>query len=373
MRDSRIQRLAQNLVQYSIDVQPNENILIEMVGEEIELVQALVEEVYKRGGRPFVELNPRELTRSLLMQASKEQIELWTELDLARMKQMQGYIGIRSGGNVNELSDVPQQAMKWYESIHRTKVHIEQRVNHTKWVVLRYPNPSMAQLAGMSTPAFEDFYFDVCNLDYAKMEQAMEALYQRMSTADQVRIVSPGTDLRFSIKGIGAKKCSGHRNIPDGEVYSAPVRDSVEGTIQYNTPTVYSGTTFQNVKLTFKQGKIVEAEAGAQTAKLNEILDTDEGARYVGEFAIGFNPYILHPMNDILFDEKIAGSLHFTPGQCYESCNNYNSSAIHWDLVLIQRTEYGGGEIYFDNELIRKDGQFVTADLLALNPEQLKS
>lgn len=373
MRDPRIQRLAENLVQYSIDVQPGENIMIEMIGEEVELVKALIEEVGHRGGRPFVELNPRTLTRSLLMHASKEQIELWAELDLARMKQMHGYIGIRAGDNVNELSDVPEQAIKWFESIHRTKVHMEQRVNHTKWVILRYPNPSMAQLAGMSTEAFENFYFNVCNLDYAKMERAMEALYQRMSKADRVKIVAPGTDLSFSIKGIGAKKCSGHRNIPDGEVYSAPIRDSVEGTIQYNTPTVYSGTTFQNIKLTFKNGKIVEADAGDQTEKLNQILDTDEGARYIGEFAIGFNPYILHPMNDILFDEKIAGSLHFTPGQCYEACNNGNSSAIHWDLVLIQRLEYGGGEIYFDDELIRKDGQFVVDDLQALNPEQLKA
>jgi len=373
MRDARIEQLAKNLVQYSIDVQPNENVLIEMVGGEVELVKALVEEVSKRGGRPFVELSDRSVTRSLLKHATKEQIELWAELDLARMKHMQAYIGIRAGDNVNELSDVPEQQMKWFESIHRHHVHIEQRVNHTKWVVLRYPNASMAQLAGMSTEAFEDFYFNVCNLDYAKMERAMEALYQRMSKADQVRITAPGTDLSFSIKGIGAKKCSGHRNIPDGEVYSAPVRDSVEGTIHYNTPTVYSGTTFQNIKLTFQNGKIVQAEAGDQTDKLNQILDTDEGARYIGEFAIGFNPYILHPMNDILFDEKIAGSLHFTPGQCYKTCDNGNNSAIHWDLVLIQRADYGGGEIYFDGELIRKDGIFVTDDLLALNPEQLKA
>lgn len=373
MRDSRIDQLARNLVQYSIDVQPGENILIEMIGEEIELVKALVEEVSNRGGRPFVELSHRAVTRSLLKHASKEQIELWAELDLAKMQKMHGYIGIRASDNVNELKDVPEQQMKWYESIHLKKVHMEQRVNHTKWVILRYPNASMAQLAGMSTEAFEDFYFNVCNLDYAKMEVAMEALYQRMSDADQVRITAPGTELSFSIKGIGAKKCSGHRNIPDGEVYSAPIRDSVEGTIHYNTPTVYGGTTFQNVKLTFEKGKIVHAEAGDQTEKLNQILDTDEGSRYIGEFAIGFNPYILHPMNDILFDEKIAGSLHFTPGQCYKTCDNGNNSAIHWDLVLIQRADYGGGEIYFDGELIRKDGQFVTPDLQALNPEQLKA
>jgi len=372
MRDARLQRLAQNLVQYSIDVQPNENILIEMIGNETEFVKCLVEEVAKRGGRPFVELSDRSILRTLLQHSTKEQIETWTELDLARMKKMDGYIGIRAGENVNELSDVPAEKMKWFEQIHRTKVHMEQRVKKTRWVILRYPNASMAQLAGMSTEAFEDFYFNVCNLDYAKMEQAMEPLFQRMTKADQIRIVAPGTDLKFSIKNIGARMCSGHRNIPDGEVFSAPVRDSVEGTITYNTPTVYSGTTFQNIKLTFSNGKIIDAQAGDQTAKLNEILNTDDGARYIGEFAIGFNPYILHPMNDILFDEKIAGSLHFTPGQAYEQTDNGNQSSIHWDLVLIQRPEYGGGEVYFDGELIRQDGLFVVEDLQGLNPEQLK-
>lgn len=373
MRDPRLKRLAQNLVQYSIDVQKDENILIEMIGNETELVKCLIEEVAARGGRPFVERSDRSVLRSLLHNATKEQIELWTDLDLERMKKMDGYIGIRASDNVNALSDVPEEKMKWYEQIYSMKVHMEQRVKKTRWVILRYPNDSMAQLAQMNTEAFEDFYFNVCNLDYAKMERAMEPLYERMKSTDKVRIVSPGTDLSFSIKGIGAKKCSGHRNIPDGEVFSAPVKDSVEGTIHYNTPTVYSGTTFQNIKLTFEKGKIVKAEAGDQTDKLNKILDTDEGARYIGEFAIGFNPYILHPMNDILFDEKIAGSLHFTPGQTYDETYNGNHSAIHWDLVLIQRPEYGGGEIYFDGELIRKDGQFVVDDLQLLNADQLIS
>lgn len=372
MRDERLQKLARNIVQYSIDVQPKENILIEMIGNEIEFVKCLVEEVAKRGGHPFVELSDRSVLRTILKHSTKEQIEAWTEFDLARMKKMDGYIGVRAGDNVNELSDVPTENMKWYEQIHRTKVHMEQRVKKTKWVVLRYPNSSMAQLAGMNTEAFEDFYFNVCNLDYARMERAMDPLYERMKHADQVRIVSPGTDITFSIKNIGARKCSGRRNIPDGEVFSAPVRDSVEGIITYNTPTVYSGTTFQNIKLTFSKGKIIKAEAGDQTAKLNEILDTDDGARYIGEFAIGFNPYILHPMNDILFDEKIAGSLHFTPGQAYADAGNGNTSSIHWDLVLIQRQEYGGGEIYFDQELIRKDGLFIVSDLQGLNPEALK-
>ncbi|GIO10711.1 aminopeptidase [Cohnella xylanilytica] len=371
MRDPRLQRLAANLAGYSVKVQPGDNVLIEMIGSERELLQCLIEEVAKRGGRPYVEIEDRSVTRTLLKHATLEQMETWAAYDLNRMQRMQGYIGIRSGENANELADVPSDKMKLYDRVHRHPVHMEQRVKKTKWVILRYPNPSMAQLANMSTEAFEDFYFDVCNLDYEKMDRAMDPLQELMKRTDKVRIVAPGTDLTFSIKGIGAKKCSGERNIPDGEVYSCPVRDSVNGTIAYNTPSVYNGFTFENVKFRFENGKIVEATAN-DPDRINQVLDSDEGARYIGEFSLGFNPYILHPMKDILFDEKIAGSLHFTPGQAYEDCDNGNRSSIHWDLVQIQRPDYGGGEIYFDDVLIRKDGLFVVPELLGLNPDALK-
>src|SRR5690606_5901834 len=207
-------------------------------------------------------------------------------------------------------------------------------------------------------------------LDYAAMSKAMDPLKALMDRTDRVRITGPGTDLTFSIRGIGSVKCDGHRNIPDGEVYTAPVRESVNGTITYNVPSVRGGFTFENVRFRFENGKIVEAEAN-DTKRLNDILDTDEGARYIGEFSIGFNPHILTPMKDTLFDEKIAGSLHFTPGQAYRKADNGNRSAIHWDLVLIQRPEYGGGEIWFDDRLIRKDGRFVVPELEPLNPENL--
>jgi len=248
---------------------------------------------------------------------------------------------------------------------------LNQRVDHTKWVVLRYPTESMSQQAGMSTEAFEDFYFDVCTLDYSKMDKAMTPLVELMNKTDRVRIVAKDTDLTFSIKGIPAIKCSGLRNIPDGEVYTAPVKDSVNGYITYNVPSVEEGIKFENVRLEFKDGKIVKATAN-DTVAVNKIFDTDEGARYVGEFALGVNPYITKAMGDILFDEKISGSIHFTPGQSYEDAPNGNKSAIHWDLVQVQTTEYGGGEIYFDDVLIRKDGMFVLDELKCLNPENLK-
>tara|TARA_Y100001934_G_C12114879_1_gene660310 strand:+ start:16 stop:702 length:687 start_codon:yes stop_codon:yes gene_type:complete len=227
----------------------------------------------------------------------------------------------------------------------------------------------MAQQAGRSTEAFEKFYFDVCTLDYGQLATAMAPLVDRMSDTDHVHITGPGTDLSFRIGDIPVRGCAGEHNIPDGECFTAPVRDSVEGTIRFNTPTLYHGVTFTDISLTFNNGKITDASS-SDTKKLNEILDTDEGARYIGEFAIGFNPHIHRPMLDILFDEKIAGSFHFTPGQAYEVADNGNRSSVHWDMVMIQTPEFGGGEIHFDDELIRKDGQFVVDDLKQLNPDQ---
>ncbi|HEX4415179.1 MAG TPA: aminopeptidase, partial [Lacipirellulaceae bacterium] len=240
------------------------------------------------------------------------------------------------------------------------------RVGKTKWVVLRYPTESFAQAANMSTPAFEDFYFDVCTADYAAMAKAQEPLVARMQKTDRVRIISPGTELEFSIKGIPIIPCAGDRNIPDGEVFTAPVRDSINGRIRFNTKSRYQGTVYENVEFEFKSGKIIDAKAN-ETEKINAILDSDEGARYCGEWAIGVNNRVRHPMLDTLFDEKIGGSFHLTPGQAYEIADNGNHSRIHWDLVLIQRPDYGGGEMWFDGELVRKDGRFIPADLQGLN------
>ncbi|MFC4769252.1 aminopeptidase [Effusibacillus consociatus] len=371
MVDPRLTKLADVLVNYSTRVQKGENVLIEAFGIDTPLVKELVKAVHKAGGHPFVNLRDHSVIRQLLLEATEEQIKTWAEFDLFQMEKMQAYIGVRGGQNISELSDVPDEKTKMYSSLYSHVVHSSTRVKKTKWVVLRYPNPSMAQLANMSTEAFENFYFDVCTFDYAKMSKAMDPLKELMDNTDRVKIAGPGTELHFSIKGIGSVKCDGEYNIPDGEVFTAPVRDSVNGVITYNTPTPYQGFTFENVRLEFKDGKIVNATAN-DTERINKIFDTDEGARYIGEFAIGFNPFIREPMKDILFDEKIAGSFHFTPGQCYDDAYNGNKSAIHWDMVMIQRPEYGGGEIWFDDKLIRKDGRFVLPELEALNPENLK-
>ncbi|WP_044642222.1 aminopeptidase [Risungbinella massiliensis] len=371
MRDQRVERLAKLLVTHSVRVQSGENVLIDVFGDDRDLARALIEEVYRAGGYPFIQLNDPKLTRAMLLGTSEEQMNRVTQLALEQMKAMDCYIAIRGTNNINEYSDVPDEKQRLFMSIFNHRVHSEERVKNTKWCVMRYPNGSMAQSAQMSTEQFEDFFFDVCLIDYRKMEEAMQPLKERMERTDRVQIVGRGTDLSFSIKGIPAIPCAGSCNIPDGEVYTAPVRDSVNGIISYNTPTVYQGFTFENIVLQFRDGQIVEATAGNQTDRLNQILNTDEGARFIGEFAIGVNPYINTPMKDILFDEKINGSFHFTPGQAYEEADNGNRSAVHWDMVCIQRADYGGGEMYFDGELIRKDGRFIPEYLHALNPENL--
>ena len=366
--DLRNTKLAKTLVNYSVQLEKGEKILIETIGTETaDLIQEIVKEVYAVGGIPYVNITVPSIQREILMNITEESAKLKAEIDLAFMEKMDAYIAVRSGDNLFELSDVPTENMNINSKVNRAV--LDTRLGK-KWVVLRYPSASMAQSAKKSKAAFENFYYDVCCLDYAKMDKAEEALVALMNKTDRVHIKGPGTDLRFSIKDIPAIKCSGDRNIPDGEVYTAPVKDSVEGYVTYNIPSLQNGFAFDNVRLEFEKGKIIKSTSN-DTERITKIFDRDEGARYIGEFAIGFNPYITEPMYDTLFDEKIAGSFHFTPGNAYDEAFNGNKSALHWDLVSIQTPEYGGGEIWFDDVLIRKDGRFVVPELECLNPENL--
>ncbi|NBV34102.1 MAG: aminopeptidase [Proteobacteria bacterium] len=368
MHDPRFDKLASLLVSFSTALKKGERALIDAFDIPPEMTIALVRAVRNVGALPFVQLHQGAVSRELAMHAAEAALDVSSNVELARMKKMDAYIAVRGGANITEMSDVPPEQMKLVAR--KMKPVLDWRVKKTRWCVLRWPSPSMAQLAGMSTEAFEKFYFDVCTLNYAKMVPGMKALKTLMEKTDKVHLRGPGVDLTFSIKGIAAIPCGGGHNIPDGEVFTAPVKNSVEGYIAYNAPTIYQGTAFDNVRLVFKAGRIVEATAN-NTLKLNEILDSDPGARYIGEFAIAFNPHILRPMRDILFDEKISGSFHFTPGQCYEQTENGNRSQVHWDMVSIQRPDWGGGTIHFDGKLIREDGRFVPKSLHGLNPENL--
>jgi aminopeptidase len=366
MKDVRVKQLADALISYSIDVQKDECVLIDAMDMSHEIIDELVQAVNAKGGHAFIKTSSSKAMRALYLHGSLKTFELMTETDLDFMKRMQGYIALRNYDNSFEFCDVPAEKMTKIRKILRPV--IDWRVNKTKWCVLRWPSSSMAQAASMSTEAFEDFYFKVCNMDYRRMRESAKALVELMQKTDKVQLVGPGeTNLTFSIKNIPILAATGENNIPDGEVFTAPVRDSANGVICYNTPTVYDGKKYENIRLLFEKGRIVEATA-SDTAAINSIFDTDEGARYVGEFAIGLNPHITDGMCDILFDEKISGSIHFTPGSSYDHASNGNHSNIHWDLVMIQTPKYGGGKIYFDDVLIRDNGLFVIDALKPLNP-----
>ena len=309
-------KLASVLTGFSTKLQKGERVLIDAFDIPEAMVVALVRAARERGAIPFVNIQRARISRELINDLQTEQFETQATWELARMQKMDAYIAVRGSDNIFEMSDVDPskvgQAMKAMKAV------LDYRVNKTKWVILRWPTPAMAQQAMMSTESFEEFFFRVCTQDYSRMAEGMAALEALMTATDRVELKGPDCDLHFSMKGISAVACGGNHNIPDGEVFSCPIKDSVEGEITYNAPTVYQGTSF-----------------------------------------------------DILFDEKIAGSFHFTPGQAYEEADNGNRSQVHWDMVQIQRPDYGGGEIWFDGELIRKDGLFVKDELKKLNPDYL--
>jgi aminopeptidase len=367
MPDPRLETLARTVLGYSLGLKAGEKLLIEGETGSEPLVRGLMAEAYRMGAAPFFELTDPALRRAWLLGATREQLDFKICLDVERMNAMDARLYLLAGANASELADVAAETMQAW-SLSR-KPYMESFLKK-KWCLLRFPTPCAAQAAGMSSEAFEDFCFRVSCLDYARMDRAMDPLVELMSRTSLVRIAGPGTDLSFSIEGIPVIKCAGHLNIPDGEVFTAPVRDSVNGTLTYNTPSIENGVTFENIRFVFRNGKIVEA-SGTPADKLQSLLDTDEGARYLGEFALGVNPHITYPIKDTLYDEKIGGSLHLTPGNSYDEADNGNRSSIHWDLVLIQTPEWGGGEIWFDGVLVRKDGRFVSPALTALNPENL--
>jgi aminopeptidase len=364
VRDERNEVLARQLLKYSVELEPGEKLIIEVGGREaLELARVLIRQATELGAVPFCYYNDLSLERQWIKYATEEQFRVFAGLHLTLMRQCDAWLGLAAHDNPFDLADISPQQLRMHQTLFVKAVHQEVRVKGTKWCILRFPSRSVAQLSEMSQESYEDLYYEVCCLDYARMSRAMDPLAELLERTDAVHIVAPGTDLTFSIKDIPILKWDGKRNIPDGELMTAPIKESVKGSITFNTPCLFRGSVFHEVRLDFREGQIVDASCQGDAMRLNEILDTDEGARYLGEFALGLNPFILHPSRDVLFTEKIAGSFHLAAGNCYDEASNGNYSAIHWDLVQIQREEYGGGETYFDGKLARKDGAFVDQEL----------
>ncbi len=364
--DERLKKLSKQIVNYSVKVKDGDRVLIQYESNMCNpLIKCLIKDIYKNNGIPFVKLLDNELNSLILEGANGKTIDEMVKMKTYEVDNFDCFIRICYTENEYEDKNVSSRIRKELGS--KSQKIDDIRINQRRWVLLNYPSLIDAYKAHMKYDDFYDFSMDVMNVDYEAMNEKIRPLKELMEKTDKVRIVGPNTDITFSIKGMPAIPCCGTANIPDGELYTAPIKNTVNGVITYNTPSPYNGNIFNNIRLEFKDGQIVNCSTTEHNDLLKEIFDTDEGARYVGEFSLGFNPKITSPMGDILYDEKIMGSLHFTPGRCYEDCNNGNVSSIHWDLVLIQTPEYGGGEIYFDDVLIRKDGKFVTQNLYELN------
>lgn len=361
----RIKKLAGIIVNHSLKVQKGEKVLIAYQGiESMPLVKEIVKEVIKVEGVVNTDYQNQDVDNYIREHLTDDLINN----KVNKMKyEVENYdCFVRLCYCKSDYYDKNVDKTMKNKLMEELKPYKEIQINKRRWVLLNYPSIVDSYKAHMTPSEFYDFALDTMTVDYDKMYKDTLPLKELMEKTDKVRIVAPNTDLTFSIKGLPAIICAGEANIPDGECFTAPIKESVNGTITYNVPSPYHGEIFENVSLTFKDGKIIKAESN-NNKKIEEIFNTDEGARYVGEFSLGFNPVIKEPMGDILYDEKIAGSLHFTPGCCYDECDNGNKSNIHWDMVLIQRKECGGGEVYFDDVLIRKDGLFVLPELEKLN------
>jgi len=372
--DNRLTKLAENILYNAVKLKKGETIYLETFGTSTKgMLNELIKVATKIGATPFYFYNDMAFVRSSIEGANEKQIQKYTDLHKYLMEKADCYVAVRGYDDMFALADVAEKYTKLYSKIFQKQVHMSIRLPKTRWCVLRYPNSAMAAVSRMSLKEFENFYFKACLLDYQKMGKAMQPLKKLMDKTCEVHIKGKDTDLCFSIKGQKSIICDGKMNIPDGEVYTAPVKNSINGYVQFNTDTTHDGVFFSNIRLEFKNGKIVKGTSVANNDKFQKILDIDAGSRYMGEFALGVNPYITHPILDILFDEKICGSFHMAIGNSYEDeTNNGNVSAIHWDLVKIQTKEQGGGEIWFDGKLIRKDGLFVLPELEGLNPKNLK-
>lgn len=365
MNKDKEKKLASILINHSLEVKKGDKVLLQYQSEKCSnLIKECIKEIINNGGIPYIDYTPQSVYDYLRQNYTDEIIV--NEHDEFRNKVENYDCFLRLYYNENDYYDKFINPVYKNKLMELNKPFKEIMINEKRWVLLNYPSLLDSNKAKMLEDEFYDYSMDSMTVDYKKMNESMQALKKLMEKTDKVHIIGPNTDISFSIKNMPAIICSGEKNIPDGECYSAPVKDSVNGTITYNTKSPYAGEVFENISLTFKNGKIVDCSSN-NIKKMNEIFDTDEGARYVGEFSLGVNPMIMEPMGDILFDEKIAGSLHFTPGCSYDDCNNGNKSNVHWDLVLIQRSEYGGGEIYFDDKLIRKDGVFLIDELKPLN------
>jgi aminopeptidase len=359
--------ISELIVHHSLCLKRGERVLIDVIGQPEEFIKELVNCVYKIGAEPIVQYFPVGLMKSLISGVSPGQLAFWVKNQLNLLENVQAYVSIREEENSYEYYDLPDDTYKLYVSQYVKPTQMK-ALGLERWLLLKLPTAGMAQKAKLSTEGLNRLFYNSISMNYREFASKVQPLADRLSHTDRVRIVSPYTDLQFSIKGIPNLICDGKFNLPDGEIFTAPVLNTVQGEIRFNISTTFLGRVYSDIQLEFNKGKLVKA-TGNCPDDIMALLSTDEGASRIGEFGIGLNPYIQQPTNNLCFDEKMAGSVHLAMGQCFSLASNGNESSIHIDFVLCQLESFGGGEMYFDDKLVRKNGLFIEPELQYLNDD----
>jgi len=355
MLDERWERLAEILVRYSTRVQPGERVLINMMETETEpLVEAVYREAVRAGGLPEVYYSSDFLKRALMTDGTDEQVDWVPELESQGMTWADCYIGLRGARNPHEFGDIATGRLAAHRAAMGTVSRL--RNEHTRWVLVKVPNEHFAQQAGMSLEETMRFFFDASLRDWEEERRRYRELAAVFESAEQVHIVGTDTNLTFSTSGRRYLAGDGEFNMPDGEIFTAPVDDSANGEVWFEVPAVYANRKIPGIRLRFEAGRVVEASADENAEFLEQILAMDEGARRLGEFGVGLNWGIERWTYEVLFDEKIGGTIHLALGRSYTDTGGVNESAIHWDLVCDLRD---GGRLTADGKLIVADGRLV--------------
>ncbi|MDF2520141.1 MAG: hypothetical protein K0R84_769 [Clostridia bacterium] len=353
MKDVRVEKLASVLLNHSLKVKAGENLVIRAYYN----AKPLVDEVYKQGIKAglnvFTHVLISEHTKFFMENATEKQFENVNKFLEAAYEQADAFVVIEAPDNVKHLSKVSSEKNMRHN---KAASPLIKKITNKRWVMTNFPTHSFAQEADMSLEEYEDMLFDATLVDYKQMDREMDKVVEIFDKAETIRIVGKDTDLTFSIKDRKGIKCSGANNIPDGEVFYAPVTNSANGHIYYEFPAIKYGIQVDGIRLEFKDGKVVKATADKNEEFLNKMLDSDEGARYLGEFGIGMNLGIQKFIKNILFDEKIGGTIHLAVGNAYEESGGDNRSVVHWDMIKELRVD---GEIYADGKLVQKNGSFI--------------
>jgi len=353
MTDPRAKKAAQILVDHSAKLKKGDYVQIITDPEAKELALEVYKLALQRGAYPKIVVSLPGQSYIYYKYASKEQLSKFPEISYYEIKKTDAVIYIGAPNNTKELTNVDPKKISIRQRV--CKKISDYRVNNTKWILYEYPTEALAQDAEMSLEEFTDFAYNATNVDWKKESKKQDKLKKILDKGKSVRIIGKNTDISFSIAGKKAIKCDGDHNMPDGEVFTEPVKHSINGYITYDFPAIHGGREVDGIRLEFKDGKVVKATATKNEEFLKQMLETDSGSRYVGEFGVGVNYNIKKFIKNTLFDEKIGGTIHLALGNAYQETGGENSSAIHWDMIKDLRK---GGKLYIDGKLVQENGKF---------------